>query len=179
MAATSGPRVSQISCPVPSSVAIVHEADRQVLDAQVGEIALEQPLQPVAADQAGPADVEIEQAHDAALGERACEGFELVELAGGVAAADDGADRTARDDIRHDAFAFEDPHDADMGPAPGCAAAKRKADLQRVVFGARTAGGLDRFVKSCTRQALRRDGRCRPTTWRETSRTAADHRTRR
>ena len=34
---------------------------------------LEQPLQPAAADQAGPADVEVEKAHDAPLGERACE----------------------------------------------------------------------------------------------------------
>ncbi len=147
MAATRGPRVSQISCPVPSSVAIVTEADRQILDAHLAQIALDQPPQPVAPDEAGPADVEIEEAHDAALGQRPCERLDFIELAGGVAAADDGADRTARDDVRHDAFTFEDTHDADMGPAPRCAAAKRKADLQPSVR--RSHGrGLDRFVKS-------------------------------
>ena len=56
------------------------EAQRQVLDPQGGEIVLEEPAQPVAGDEPGAGDVEIERAHDAALGQRDREFLELVEL---------------------------------------------------------------------------------------------------
>ena len=74
-----------------------------------------------------PRDVEVEQPHDPALGQRMREGLELVELAGGVAAADHRADRAAGDHVRHDAGSREHPHHADMRPAAGRAAAERQA----------------------------------------------------
>ncbi len=66
--------------------------------------------------------------------------LEIVELAGGVAAADHGADRGADDDIGHDAVSGQRAHDADMGKAARGAAAERQADGR--------AGGLrlDRTV---------------------------------
>ncbi len=106
------------------------EADRQGFDAHVLEVPFEQTAQPAAADETGAADGEIEQPHHPALGERAGEGLEGVELSGGKAAADDGADRTAGDDVRHDALAGEDLHHADMRPAAGGPAAEGEPDLE-------------------------------------------------
>ena len=106
------------------------EAQRQRLDPHVAEIAFEQSLEAVAADQARSADVEIEQPHDPALGERQGEGFELVEARGCIAAADDGADRAAGDHVGDDALALEDAHDADMRPAARGARPEGEADLQ-------------------------------------------------
>ena len=57
----------------------------------------------IAADQPGAGEVDVEIAQDAAHGERARPFFQVVELAGGVAAADHRADRGADDDIGHDA----------------------------------------------------------------------------
>jgi hypothetical protein len=69
------------------------EAHRQLLDAEVGEIVLEETAQTVAGDQPRAGDVEIEQPHHPALGQRLGELLEFVELASGIAAADHGADR--------------------------------------------------------------------------------------
>ena len=102
------------------------EAQRQLLDPHVAEIAFEQPLQAVAADQPRSADVEIEQPHDPALGERQGEGFELVEARGCIAAADHGADRAAGDHVGDDALALEHAHDADMRPAARGAAPRAR-----------------------------------------------------
>ena len=54
--------------------------------------------------------------------------FQRVELAGGVAAADHGADRGADDDVGHDAVREQRAHDADMGKAARGAAAERQPD---------------------------------------------------
>ncbi len=75
------------------------EAGFQLLDADIADVVVEQPLQAFAADEPG-ADVEIHEPEHAALGQRAGEGLKRVELAGGVAAADDGADGGADDDVR-------------------------------------------------------------------------------
>ena len=82
--------------------------------------------------------MEIQQAHDAPLGERLGERFEFVELACRIAAADDGPDGAAGNHVRHDAGLVDRPHDADMRPSSGGAAAKGKADFQS---GARLAIG--------------------------------------
>jgi hypothetical protein len=74
--------------------------------------------------------VEVEEPHDPALGEREREGFEFVELAGGVAAAHHRADRAARDDVGDDPGLREHAQHADMRPAAGGAAAERQADPQ-------------------------------------------------
>ena len=120
----------QISCPVPSSVAIVAEPQRQVLDPQVGEIVLEEPAQAVAGDQPEPVMWKSSRPMTRRFVSETREFLELVELAGRIAAGNDRADRRAGDDVGDDAFALEDPHHADMRPAAGGAAAERQADLQ-------------------------------------------------
>ena len=54
--------------------------------------------------------------------------LQRVEMAGGIGAADHGADRGADDDIRHDAMGQQGPDDADMGEAARRAAAQRQSD---------------------------------------------------
>ena len=56
--------------------------------------------------------------------------LEAVELAGGIAAADHGADRGADDDVRHDAVREQRAHHADMGKAARGAAAEREPDAR-------------------------------------------------
>ena len=75
-------------------------------------------------------EVEVEEPHHAALGQRQGEGLEQAELARRVAAADHRADGAARDDVRLDAGLLQHLDHADMRPAPGRAAAERQADAQ-------------------------------------------------
>ena len=82
-------------------------------------------MEPGSADEARSREVKVEQPHDAALREREREGFEFVELARSVATPDHRSDGTAGDDVRNDALALENPHDADMRPAAGGAASER------------------------------------------------------
>ena len=79
------------------------EADRQLLDQRVAEHLLEPRREPAAADQAGAGQADVEIAEDAAPRQLARPLVEAVELAGGVAAADHGADRGADDDVGLDA----------------------------------------------------------------------------
>ena len=104
------------------------ESHRQVLDGGVADRLFQPRRQPVAADQAGAAEPDVEIADDAAQRQRARPVFQRVELAGGVAAADQRADRGADDDVGHDAVGEQRPHDADMGKAARRAAAEHKPD---------------------------------------------------
>ena len=84
--------------------------------------------QPIAADQAGAAEGEIEQAEHAPLVERAGEELQRVEPAGGEATADQGPDRRPDDDIGDEAHRLEFVQRADMRPAARRAGAEREAD---------------------------------------------------
>ena len=81
-----------------------------------------------AANEAGSGQADIEMAQHAAHGQRARPGFQAVELIGGIAAADHGADRGADNDVGHDAMREQGTHDADMGKAARGAAAERQTD---------------------------------------------------
>ena len=81
-----------------------------------------------AADEAGAGQADIEMAQHAAHRQRARPGLQTVELIGGIAAADHGADRGADDDVGHDAVRDQGAHDADMGKAARGAAAERQTD---------------------------------------------------
>ncbi len=104
------------------------KADRQIFDAGIADRSHQTFGKMAAADQAGAGKTDVEIAQDAAHGERAPPGLHAVELVGGVAAADHGADRGADDDVRHDAVGDERAHHADMGKAARSAAAERQAD---------------------------------------------------
>ena len=105
------------------------EGDGQILDQHALNLMLERGLQAFAADQAHAGEGEVHQREDAPLGQRAGEGLDLVELAGGVATADDRADRGARDHVGHDSVVGELSEHADMRPAAGRARAQRQANL--------------------------------------------------
>ena len=129
MASTSRPRDSQISWPVPISVATAVKRVVELLDVQIAELALEAVAQPLPVDQPGAGEIEIEVAEDAAARQLAGEPFQLVEMSGCIAGADHGADRSAGDDVRFDAGLGESFEDADVGPAACRAAPQRKPDL--------------------------------------------------
>ena len=81
-----------------------------------------------AAEQAVAAQIKVEQAKNASLGQAAGEFFQLVELAGEVAAADKGADGRTGNHRHFDAGFIQCAQDADMGPATGAAAAEGQCD---------------------------------------------------
>ena len=85
-------------------------------------------LLPVDERRAG--EIEIEIAEDAAAGQLAGELFQLIEMSGRMAGADDGADRRSGDDVRLDPGFGQRLEDADMGPAARRAAAQRQPDLR-------------------------------------------------
>ena len=82
-------------------------------------------------DEAGAGQVEIEIAEDAPTRELARKIFELVEMTGDIAAADDGADGRSCDDIWPNAGFEQSPEDANMRPAASCTAPQCQADLAR------------------------------------------------
>ena len=116
------------------------EADRQALDAAIGEVVLEAPLQAVTGDEAG-AEPQVEEAHHAAPGQRQGEGLEQAELARRVAAPHHCADGAARHHGRVDAGLLQHLDHPDLRPAPGRAAAEREADAGTGGWGRRH--GLD------------------------------------
>jgi hypothetical protein len=73
--------------------------------------------------------VEVQEPDDAPLREGDRKGFQLVELAGRVAAAHHGPDGATGDHVRDDPGLGEDPDHADMGPPAGSAAAEGEPDL--------------------------------------------------
>ena len=99
---------------------------RQICEGRAVHVFLHARVELHAAEQAAAADVQIEQPEKPALGQAAGEFFQLVELAGQIAAADQRADRRAGDHADLDAGLVERTQHADMGPAARRAAAKRK-----------------------------------------------------
>ena len=85
--------------------------------------------QALAGDEAGAGEIEIQVAEDALARQFAREVLDGIEVAGHIAAADDGADRSARHDVGLDAGLDESLEDANMGPAARRAAAQRQSDL--------------------------------------------------
>src|SRR3546814_8625097 len=83
------------------------------------------------ADHAAGAHAKVHVGDHAQPRERARPGLQRVGLAGEVHAADDGADRSADDDVGLDAVAGEGANDAEVGPATRRPAAKGKADARR------------------------------------------------
>ncbi len=106
------------------------EADRQIVDAAVGERGFQLGGEVAAADEPGPGQADVEIAQDAAYRQLACPFFQAVELAGGITAADHGADRGADNDVRHDAVRGQRAHHADMGEATRGTAAEREPDAR-------------------------------------------------
>ena len=86
-------------------------------------------VEALAVDQARAGEIEVEEAQHLAAGQVARELLQGIELAGHVAAADDGADRRAGDDVGIDAGLVEGAQDADVRPSAGGTAAKRQTDL--------------------------------------------------
>ena len=124
------------------------EADRQRLDRRVAELLFEPRRELAAADQAAAGQADVEIAEDAALGQAARPFLDDVEPAGGLAAADHGADRGADDDVGLDAVREQRADHADMGKAARAAAAERKPD-----------GRAHRLCAGALRLLLRRRGR--------------------
>ncbi len=104
------------------------DPDGQFLESDVAENFLELGEQPLAADQSGAGEAEVEITEDAAAREVPRPGFEFVEMAGRVAGGRDGADRGPGDDIGLDAVLDQRADDADMGKAAGGTARKREPD---------------------------------------------------
>ena len=135
MAVISEPLDSQISWPVRISAATQTNGFGRSSKRRAVHVLLHPRVELHAAEQAVAAEIEVEQAEDAALGQAAGEFLELVELAGEVAAADQRADRGAGDHGDLDAGFVERAQHADMRPAARAAAAQRQ----------RNAGLLRRF----------------------------------
>ena len=95
----------------------------EVFEARSIEVLAQPGIELQAAEQTVAAEIDIQQAENAALGQAAREFFEFVELAGEVAAADQRADRGACYHRDLDAGFVERAQHADMGPAASTAAA--------------------------------------------------------
>jgi len=106
------------------------KADRQPLDAAVGERRFQLVRKMLAADEAGPRKTDVEVAEHAAHRQRTRPPLELVHLSRGVTPAHNGADRGAGDDVGHDAVGDQRLQYADMGEAACGASAERKADAR-------------------------------------------------
>ena len=135
MAWTRSPLRSQTSWPAPISVATAPKA--------IGRFSIWRPSSSrVSSSRSLPPDNmpdarkgQVHQAEHAALGQRAREPFERGQAPGGVAAADDRADRRAGDDVDRHAARLELLQDADMGPAASGAGAERKTDARALPAG--------------------------------------------
>lgn len=104
------------------------ETDRQIVDAAVFQRAFQLLGEMAAANKAGAGQADIEVAEHVADIETTRPGLQAVELAGGITAADHGADRGSNDDVRNNAARGECAHHADMGKAARRAAAEREPD---------------------------------------------------
>jgi hypothetical protein len=102
----------------------------EFFDVELAEV----PLKPIAKalpiDERGAGEIEIQIAEHAAPCQLARELLERVEMAGRMTGADDGAYRSADDDVRLDAGIDECLDDTDMSPAAGGSAPKRQTDLR-------------------------------------------------
>ena len=124
----SEPLDSQISWPVRISAATQTKGFGRSSKRDALHMLAQPGVELHAAEQPVAAEIEVEQAEDAALGQAAREFFQFVELAGEVAAADQRADRGAGDHGDLDAGFVERAQHADMRPAARAAAAQRKRD---------------------------------------------------
>ena len=129
MASTRLPRDSQISWPVPISVATATKRRCSCSMLTDFRRRLQDIRQLLAVDQTGAGEIEVEEAQHPAPRQVAGELFESVQLAGDVAAADHRADRGAGDDVGMDARLVERLKYADVRPAASRAAAERQTDL--------------------------------------------------
>ena len=89
----------------------------QVLETDARHMLAQTGIEFHAAEQAAAAQIEIEQAENAPLGQASGEFLQFVELAGKVAAADQRADRSAGDHRYFDAGLVKRAQHANMGPA--------------------------------------------------------------
>lgn len=110
------------------------KAHRQVFDPTVSQGLGQFAGEVAAADQAGAGQADVEIAEDAANFQPARPGLQTVELAGGIAAADHGADRGTDDDVRHDAVRGQSLQHADVSKAARGAAAERQANARPRAF---------------------------------------------
>jgi hypothetical protein len=101
------------------------KADRKFVDQGFANGFIKPVCQAIAADQTGAGKAHIEIAENAALGELARPVLQCIELAGGVAPADHGADRGSDNDIGHDIAGEQCAKYADVGKAARRAAAER------------------------------------------------------
>ena len=121
------------------------EADRQILDQDAAELALEPGAQTLAADEPAAGEGKINEAEHPPPGQRAGESLEHVELAGRVAASDQRADRRADDHVGPDAQRVELLQRADMRPAARRARAEHEADPRRTAAHPARPGLQNRF----------------------------------
>ncbi len=117
-----------------------HKGAVEVFDVETFEMFLHALCQPQPAEQAAAADGEVEKGGDAAHGQRAGEAFELIELAGQIAAADQSADRGAGDHADLDTFFVQRSEDTDMSPATRCTATEGERNARFRSFGLRDEG---------------------------------------
>src|SRR5579864_4075638 len=110
------------------------EADRQILDQCLTDRFLEAGGQSAAADQARAADSHIEITDNEPPRQRARPFLQRIEMAGCVATADHGADRSADNDVRNNAACLEGMNNADMGKAARRAAAQNQTDQWAAAF---------------------------------------------
>src|SRR5690606_36016627 len=110
------------------------EARLHVLDLHALEVPFEPLDDPLASDQTGAGEVEIEITEDLALGQVAREAFQLVQTARRETSADDGADRGTSNDVRDDPDLSKCPEYADVGPSPRRAAPQCNANFTACHF---------------------------------------------
>src|SRR5262249_20411291 len=104
--------------------ALVHGLDGNVL-----ELTLEDVAQALAVDEAGAGEVEVEEAKHLAARQFAGELLERAERACHIAAADDGADRSAGDDIGMHTRGIEGSQHPDLRPPASPATPQCQSDL--------------------------------------------------
>ncbi len=88
---------------------------RQVLDQGRTDGGLQLRRQPVAADQSGAVEADVEIAEDIARLQAARPLLQRIELPDGIGAADHRADRGADHDTGNDAMGQQGPENSDMG----------------------------------------------------------------
>ena len=101
----------------------------QVLDGDALERGFQHIAQPLAGDEAGAREIDIQEAQHLAACQLAGEQLQRRQLAGDIAAPDHGANRGAGDDVGVDAGLVQRPQNPDMRPAAGRPASKRQTDL--------------------------------------------------
>jgi hypothetical protein len=119
------------------------ERNGQILDFETVQFLLQRRLETFAGDQTTAGKGQIHQRENTPTRQRAGEGFNLVETVRRIAAADNGPDRRAGDNVRMHAMRGEFAQDAYMRPATRGAGAQRQTNKRSLaVMLMRTAGGV-------------------------------------